>query len=202
MEQAEAMLGGLGASRAFARPIELHRGHIDLALARAARAAGDVAGLEAHRRAALERFEENEAVARGSDEGRFASRMLRRALEELDVPTRKAPRSPSGEDALVVAPNARWFRPPFGEWVDLGGRTALRNLLEVLAERRISKPGRPLSVDELARAAWPAESVEAKRVYTSIARLRKLGLSEVLRRHDDGYLLDPTVPLVRAEKAR
>jgi hypothetical protein len=45
-------------------------------------------------------------------------------------------------------------------------------------------------------AGWPDEKVlydaGMLRVYTAIRRLRKLGLTDVLLRRDDGYVLDPS----------
>jgi biotin operon repressor len=54
-------------------------------------------------------------------------------------------------------------------------------------------------VDALLAAGWPGERVDYEagvaRVYTTIQRLRALGLQNVLVTQDDGYLLDPSTPV-------
>jgi DNA-binding SARP family transcriptional activator len=74
-----------------------------------------------------------------------------------------------------------------------------RRLLVALAEGRRELPGRALSKDELVEAGWPGErmSPEAadKRLRTAVWSLRKAGLEGLLLTRDDGYLLDPLVPL-------
>ena len=108
-------------------------------------------------------------------------------------------------DALVVASTGRWFRPPSGERVTLTTRRALRLMLKALADRRALAPGEALVLEQLIEAGWPGEEVRpdagATRVYAALSTLRKLGLREILVRRDDGYLLDPGVPLVRAREA-
>lgn len=80
-------LGLLQQNPYFAAVIELHRGHLDLAEARAARDAGDDRGAQAlwaeaaGRLAAAEEAEgSGEALTRRSDDARIAARILRRAL--------------------------------------------------------------------------------------------------------------------------
>jgi hypothetical protein len=66
-------------------------------------------------------------------------------------------------------------------------------LLGELGAARQASPGKALSVSDLFAAGWPGERVgheaAVQRVYTSIRRLRSLGLGEMLVRRDDGYLL-------------
>jgi len=56
-------------------------------------------------------------------------------------------------------------------------------------------------VEGLLEKGWPGERVHpeagADRVYMALSTLRKLGLREVLVSRDDGYLLDPRVPVTR-----
>ena len=53
----------------------------------------------------------------------------------------------------------------------------------------------------LFEVAWPGQralqKAAADRVYNAVATLRRLGLDAVLRRQDDGYLLDPDVAIQR-----
>jgi hypothetical protein len=103
---------------------------------------------------------------------------------------------------VVLARDGRWLSIADGERILLGRRGALRRMLLALAERRLADPGRAISVVEMVAAGWPGdrarfESAQA-RVYTSVQRLRALGLAGVLLTRDDGYLLDPEVPLAWA----
>jgi hypothetical protein len=51
---------------------------------------------------------------------------------------------------------------------------------------------------------WPNESITpasaANRVYVALAKLRKRGLKPLLLRQNDGYLLDPAVPVAHVRK--
>ncbi len=104
-------------------------------------------------------------------------------------------------DALLVGPDARWFRLAGGKRVDLGRRRAVRLLFLRLAEVRVATPGRALGMDDLLEAGWAGERVipEAgwNRVYVALNTLRTLGLKAALVTRDDGWLLDPEVPLLR-----
>ena len=66
----------------------------------------------------------------------------------------------------------------------------------------MASPGASLSLSELLAAGWPGESMVAhagaNRVYAAIATLRKMGLKPYLLRRDDGYLIDPAVPVCRS----
>ena len=106
------------------------------------------------------------------------------------------------EKAVVVSQTARWFRPPFGGRVDLERRTALRRMLRLLADDREAKPGDPVPVASLIEAGWPGERVLPRaavaRIYVGVSTLRKLGLKDLIVRHEDGYSLAQSVPFVRA----
>ena len=103
--------------------------------------------------------------------------------------------SDAGSPSLVVARDAGWFHVDGGERTTLGRRGALRRILLALARRRIEEPGRATPLPELFEIGWPGdrarfESAQA-RVYTSVQRLRALGVGALLMTRDDGYLLDP-----------
>lgn len=180
---------------AFAAALEVHRGLLDLALARAAKGAGRDA-LHAAARARLER---TAAWAGRSVEVRCAHRLLGAALAAAGASLSPAP----AREALVVGPGGVWFRPPRAKSsVHLHRRKALQHLVHHLAEHRLQAPGEALSIPRLVERGWPGERVlpEAgtERVYTAIATLRRLGLRKLLLQRDDGYLLDPEVTLVRS----
>jgi hypothetical protein len=103
--------------------------------------------------------------------------------------------------SLVVSDDARWFRRDDGEGVNLGRRGALRLLLAALVDARIRTPGVALDVDAMFAVGWPDERIAREsaqaRVYTSVQRLRGLGLEGVLITRGDGYLLDPAVDVRR-----
>jgi hypothetical protein len=104
--------------------------------------------------------------------------------------------------SFVLSRDGRWLEDAHGDRVTLGRRGALRRMLLALVARRVDEPGRATSVAELVEAGWPGDrarfdSAQA-RVYTSVQRLRALGLAGVLVTRDDGYLLDPDVPFAWA----
>ncbi len=107
----------------------------------------------------------------------------------------------SGAAALELGPEAEWFCAPGGERVSLSHRHPLRRILLALGEQREKCPGVPLSTVELSAAGWPGEKLVAgsgeSRTWVALSTLRKLGLKELLRRTDVGYLLDADVPLLR-----
>jgi pSer/pThr/pTyr-binding forkhead associated (FHA) protein len=102
---------------------------------------------------------------------------------------------------LVVGPDGRWFEPAGGGRINLGRRGPLRRLLWSLTEQRLRAPGAGMPVERVIALGWPGEKIQHEaalaRVYTTVQRLRALGLGEVLRTQDDGYLLDPAVPVRR-----
>ncbi len=106
---------------------------------------------------------------------------------------------------LVVAADGRWFQCGEGEPVSLMKRRALRLLLRRLAGQRLAAPGVALSLHDLLAAGWPGERTSHEagnaRVYNALTSLRKLGLRAALVSRDDGYLLDPAVPLRLAPEA-
>ena len=106
--------------------------------------------------------------------------------------------------ALIISPDADWLQAPGEDGQSIRRRHTLRRLLAAFADAREARPGEGLQMDALIAAGWPGEQIlphaAANRVYVAIATLRKLGLRDVLHSHEDGYLLDPATPLVRAER--
>ena len=79
----------------------------------------------------------------------------------------------------------------------------LRRVFGALVAARRVTPGHAISVEGILAAGWPGERVQHAagllRVYTAIKRLRALGLERLLVTAEDGYLLDPQVPLTVSE---
>jgi hypothetical protein len=73
-----------------------------------------------------------------------------------------------------------------------------------LVEQR-ERRGDPLSIDDLRDAGWPGEAIDhdsaVNRIHVTLAELRKRGLKPVLKRRDQGYLLDPEVEVRRVPGA-
>jgi predicted ATPase/tRNA A-37 threonylcarbamoyl transferase component Bud32 len=191
-EEVDALLAGvpIGHWRAVA---QIHRGHVDLALARRDASSGQDGASTRHREDAQSRIAKWASQAALSDDVRLALRWLGGALERnarRDFPT----------DALVVAEDGSWFRPPRAWRIDLGRRTHLRAVLRALAIAATSSPGQPLTREDVLRAGWPGERVlpraGASRVYVTILELRDLGLRDLLQSSPGGYLLAADVPLV------
>jgi hypothetical protein len=110
----------------------------------------------------------------------------------------------SSPRAWTVGPQARWLHAPDGTDHDLARHGSMRRLLDVLVERRLRSPGAATSADALFEAGWPGERARYAsrllRVYTTIRRLRALGLDRVLLTRDDGYLFDPYVAFARSDE--
>jgi len=108
--------------------------------------------------------------------------------------------SPKATISLVVEGDGRSFSFG-GERVDLSRRAPLRRIFVRLLEERERTSGAGLGWQELLAAGWPDEKVLADagfgRVRNAVSQLRTLGLKDVLRTEDGGYLLDRNVPLRR-----
>jgi predicted ATPase/tetratricopeptide (TPR) repeat protein len=131
---------------------------------------------------------------------RFEVRLLEEQLPPRLVARLRAESLDPNARALLVAHDTSWFRPPGGDLVDLGGRPLMGRLLGHLVAARRIRPGAPQPPDTLVQAGWPGERMlsesAAARLHTSIGRLRRAGLGRTLVFCDDGYLLDPEVPLL------
>jgi hypothetical protein len=112
---------------------------------------------------------------------------------------RVAVETPRPSAAIRIGPEGDWLTSPDGARHDLGPRRALRRIVLALATRRLEQPGQALPLEALLEAGWPGErplpEAGANRVYVALSTLRKMGLADALERHDDGYRLDPGVPL-------
>jgi hypothetical protein len=101
----------------------------------------------------------------------------------------------------TVGPGARWLRDPAGSKRDLSRHGSLRRVIDALVTRRLAEPGTATPALTLFESGWPGERVRYEsamlRVYSSIRRLRALGLGNALITRDDGYLLDPEVEFER-----
>jgi hypothetical protein len=142
---------------------------------------------------------------------RFAASGLARALEAAPRPTEEAPSQLSAisevpSEALGISHLGHYFRPPKGGWVDLSRRRALSRLLRSLSDQRQKLPGEALPWEDLFRSGWPKEQIDRRagrnRVKNALFILRDLGLRELLLYQGDGYLLDPSVPLVLVDEPR
>jgi pSer/pThr/pTyr-binding forkhead associated (FHA) protein len=106
---------------------------------------------------------------------------------------------------LEVGADTLWFRPPEGAPVNLGRRGALRRVLVRLLQQRYRAPGVPLGPTELIAAGWPGERMTHEsalaRLYTTVQRLRLLGLKDLLVTREEGYLLDSSVMVEWQEHA-
>ncbi|WP_437722270.1 ATP-binding protein [Sorangium sp. So ce861] len=199
LDPAERLLAQLGDEP----DVELARvasGLVDLALAQAARRAGQGDEAAAHVGAARRRIarahEGSPSSASRSDDVRLLLRILERSLVALgDLAEGRA----GAERELLLTEGARFVRPPGSGWHDLRERHAARRLLLALAEQQRCAPGRGLSLAALKEAGWPGERIlpeaAANRIYVAMNQLRKLGMKPWLRRDAEGYSLDPALPV-------
>ncbi len=92
-----------------------------------------------------------------------------------------------GAESVVVSGRAT---------ITLRGREAMRKVVDALVQMRRGRPGSALSVDEVYAIGWPRSTdatteSRARRVYTMMSRLRRMGLADVIVTSNDGYLVDP-----------
>ncbi len=109
----------------------------------------------------------------------------------------RPPGAPRSGPKLVVRREARELTLPDGELLDFTRRGPLRRMVLALATAAAQSPGECLRPEDLIDAAYPDEVMTEDsgkmRIYTSIRRLRKMGLGEYLMTRDDGYLFDPSL---------
>jgi len=169
--------------------LELHRGHLDLARARRARAAGARSELTEASAALAARLARGAAAAReaaAGDELRFALRILLAERARWEERARGAMVAHDGS-FFVVTKGSRLRR------VDLDRRAILRTLLAALIAQHLRAPEEAMSPVHLARSAWPeggASHARRNRLHVAIATLRRLGLEGHLVRSEGGYRLE------------
>jgi hypothetical protein len=137
-----------------------------------------------------------------SDDVRAALRLLERRLARIEPLSGSLQGVP--EDALVVGPEATWFRPPGGVSQSLGSHGPVRRILLALsAGSRESRETAGLSLDELREIGWPGEKIQpeaaANRVHVALAELRRRGLKAYIVRLSKGYALSDRVKIHRSE---
>ena len=188
--------------------VELYAGFADVVRARRAAEAGDGDAAERHLEAALARRNLALAPAAGGPTAVDAAEDVRLALRLLDraLPTISKFAAPQSCPALVVGPEARWFRIGEAASVHFLKARAARLMLLCLVRARADAPGRAIPLGGLFEAGWPgarlASRAASNRVHVNLTKLRKLGLSSVLQSRDDGFLLDPARAVVEAPEPR
>jgi predicted ATPase len=129
--------------------------------------------------------------------GSVRVRLAVRLIEQGGLGT---PAPPLPDDALVVAPKAVWLRLPDGRTIDLERRRPLARIMARLAIERCQKTPHALGWEALLAAGWPGEKVlpsaGAHRVRVAISTLRKLGVGDVIKTVEDGYVIDDRTPVV------
>lgn len=100
---------------------------------------------------------------------------------------------PTMTAALVVGPEATWIAGSDGARQRLG--RSLRRIVLALLARHRSAERDALGMWDLLAAGWPEErpvpTAGANRVYAAVARLRRMGMRDVLERFEDGYRIAP-----------
>lgn len=103
--------------------------------------------------------------------------------------------SEGAQRRLYIGTDGRWFELDGEGRVDLARSGPIRSMLLALSMRAASRE--PLSVEDLFEAGWPGEQISpgsaANRVYATLARLRTLGLRDVVVRRHRGWMIDPEV---------
>ncbi len=150
-------------------------------LALAARAQGDVQTERAHLA---------EARATATLANVAATKLVETRIDAFDVKSAN----------ILVGFEGRSLTFPSGASHDLSRHGSLRRLLWALARAMHERAGVAMSTLELVAIGWPGEKMRhtagTLRVYTTIRRLRALGLADALLTRDDGYLIDPAFPLL------
>lgn len=121
-----------------------------------------------------------------------ASSLVASLVASSGTPARATP-------AIVVGVDGRSLRIHDGDVHDLTRHGPVRRVLHALTAAHSERAGVALSTLDLVDAGWPGEKMKHEaatlRVYTTVRRLRALGLSDVLLTRDDGYLFDPEVAI-------
>jgi tetratricopeptide (TPR) repeat protein len=199
IDEVERELRNLEREKSYLVVVTLHRGHLELARARACEAAGDPANAAALRDRAADCLRASTDLPSVGDEVRFARRLLERALSSFpDGQSAARGPDPYPPDVLVVESQAQWFRPPRHGRVELRRQRRLQRLLLTLTTARLaSTTDHVLSVDDLFRSAWPGQralrTAMTNRVKVAVATLRKLGLDHILVTRNGGYALSESV---------
>lgn len=121
-------------------------------------------------------------LADRSDETRLVLRLLER-------------RAVQAGDTLLVGSGGSWFRLPGQEPVELRRYQAATRILMALAEAAELRPDACCTGPALIQAGWPDEQIvetaARNRLSVALARLRRLGLRDIIERVRDGWRLDP-----------
>ncbi len=214
LDQAASALAGVRVAATRVN-VDLYRAFADVEEARRAAAAGEVKAAAWHRRAVTAQLALAEAptadgsasVSRGSEDVRFALRMLVRALDAGEGDAERAASGPLPVRApspmlLVVGPEVRWLRVGDREPVSMLKARAARLILSALVRARLDTPGVALPLEALGAAGWPGERIApraaANRIYVTLTKLKNLGLRGLIQSRDDGFLLDPGATVLEA----
>ena len=174
---------------------------------------GERAALEA----ALARFEAPRSVAMDflaathtilSGQGTIAELRTRAPAYEHARLTLRVLRGLEGgstrpDGRLVIVEGEHRLR--IGEDIDVrfGPRSAEWRLALALTAHRIAPTTPSLSAEALVAAGWPGERLSPEsaknRLHVALAKLRKLGLRDVLLRYVDGYALSPGLRVIRLQ---
>ncbi len=196
--EAELSLVAIRGSELVESVVRVAAAHLTLGRARAAEMRGDLPEAGGQRRAleATLRAVRPWSAPPAPPALRIAVQLLRRAVEG----------APPARGALLLGPDAAWFRVSGAEPVVLERRRPLRQILALLSAERLARPGVASSLISLLRAGWPGERPSHEsaknRVHVAISTLRKLGLREMLISQEDGWLLDPSIAIVQRADAR
>ncbi|MEL6543174.1 MAG: hypothetical protein AAFQ82_01030 [Myxococcota bacterium] len=128
-------------------------------------------------------------VLEGLLEAREAMRELRERVERVQPQIHAEP--------LAVVRGAQWFRPPGGNWQSFGRKqTSHRIFAKLVAHHRQE----PLSIESLFDAGWGGQSIRSdsmiNRVHVALCGIRKRGLRDIVLCSQEGYYLDPLVPVL------
>lgn len=123
---------------------------------------------------------------------------LRYVQNRIDRARREG-RLPSSTPTVTIHLGGHWFRLAQADdaqrTVSFATRPVMARMLAVLATQLRDHPGEALSHEELIAATWPEERMTGRsgteRVYATIKRLRREGLSDILEAADDGFRLKP-----------
>lgn len=147
------------------------------------------------------RHDTGSSLADLSDDARAALRLLERRLSHIEPLSAALISIP--EDALVVGPDATWFRPPGGVSQALGAHGPIRRILLALSARHGDALHHGFGLEELREIGWPGEKIQtdsaANRVHVALAELRRRGLKAFIVRLSRGYALSDRLTVVRSD---
>lgn len=171
-----------------------HCAMTELLLAAHARSESEAAAFDAAAKANIAALAERTEHGVRWAESTFALRVLSRRVQAYAAPRNLAHLLTVKPKPLAVDPSTGSISLDTGERITVAHRPVLARVLKCLAQHASTRPGQPVTLDELLAAGWPKDRATRAslvgRLRVAVATLRQLALEDVLVTHEQGYSLN------------